>query len=110
MKKLLEDAARRSIRYRQGIEERAVAPDSKSIADLELFREAMPEEGSSAEQTIELLDDLGSPAAVAMTGPRYFVFVIGGSLPVSLAANWIAGAWDQNAAMHEVTPAVAILE
>jgi len=110
MKKLLEDAARRSIRYRQGIEERAVAPDSKSIAELELFREEMPEEGSSAEQTIEMLDDLGSPAAVAMTGPRYFGFVIGGSVPVSLAANWIAGAWDQNAAMHEVTPAVAILE
>ena len=110
MKKLLEDAAERSIRYRVGIEDRAVAPDAKSIAGLESFREDMPEEGCSAEETIAMLDELGSPAAVAMTGPRYFGFVIGGSMPVSLAANWLAGAWDQNAAMHEVTPTVAILE
>jgi glutamate/tyrosine decarboxylase-like PLP-dependent enzyme len=110
MKKLLEDAARRSIRFRLGLEDRAVAPDAKSIAELESFREALPEEGSSAEQTLAMLDDLGSPAAVGMTGARYFGFVIGGSVPVSLAANWLAGAWDQNAAMYEVTPAVAILE
>ena len=110
MKKLLEDAARRSIEYRLRIEDRDVAPDAKSVAALESFREAIPEEGSDAGQTIAMLDELGSPAAVAMTGPRYFGFVIGGSVPVSLAANWLAGAWDQNAAMHEVTPAVAILE
>ena len=110
MKKLLEDAARRSIRFRLGLEDRAVAPDAKSIAELESFREALPEEGSSAEQTLAMLDNLGSPAAVGMTGARYFGFVIGGSVPVSLAANWLAGAWDQNAAMYEVTPAVAILE
>ena len=109
-KKLLEDAARRSIAYREAIEGRNVAPDSQAIADLDAFREALPEQGASDGETIALLDKLGSPAAVAMTGPRYFGFVIGGSMPVTLAANWLASAWDQNAAMHEVTPAVAILE
>ena len=86
MKKRLEDAARRSIRYRLQIEDRDVAPDSKSIAALESFREPLPVAGSSAGETLAMLDDLGSPAAVAMTGPRYFGFVIGGSVPVSLAA------------------------
>ena len=109
-KKLLEDAARRSIAYREAIEGRNVAPDSQAIADLDAFREALPEQGASDGETIALLDKLGSPAAVAMTGPRYFGFVIGGSMPVTLAANWLASAWDQNAAMHEVTPAVAVLE
>lgn len=109
-KKLLEDAARRSIAYREAIEGRHVAPDSQALADLDAFREALPEQGASDCDTIALLDELGSPAAVAMTGPRYFGFVIGGSMPVTLAANWLASAWDQNAAMHEVTPAVAILE
>ncbi len=110
MKKILEDAARRSISYRTAIDSRSVAPDAQAIADLQSFKESLPENGTSAHETIAKLDELGSPAAIAMTGPRYFGFVIGGSMPVSLAANWLAGAWDQNAAMHEVTPAVAILE
>ena len=47
---------------------------------------------------------------MAMAGPRFFGFVIGGSLPAALAANWLAGAWDQNAAFDSVTPAVSTLE
>jgi glutamate/tyrosine decarboxylase-like PLP-dependent enzyme len=48
--------------------------------------------------------------AMAMAGPRFFGFVIGGSLPVSLAANWLAGAWDQNSAYYNATPSTATLE
>jgi glutamate/tyrosine decarboxylase-like PLP-dependent enzyme len=47
---------------------------------------------------------------MAMAGGRFFGFVIGGSLPVTLAANWLAGAWDQNSALYSVTPATAHLE
>ena len=56
------------------------------------------------------LDEIGSPATMATAGPRFFGFVIGGSLPVALAANWLAGAWDQNSALYNVTPATAQLE
>jgi glutamate/tyrosine decarboxylase-like PLP-dependent enzyme len=45
-----------------------------------------------------------------MAGPRFFGFVIGGSLPVTVGANWLAGAWDQNAGFDSVTPSVAALE
>ena len=110
MKKLLEDAARRGIHYRSQIDQRRVGLQEDSVAALDEFREPLSRPGAAAEDTLEMLDRLGSPAAVAMTGPRYFGFVIGGSMPVTLAANWLAGAWDQNTAMHEVTPAVAILE
>jgi glutamate/tyrosine decarboxylase-like PLP-dependent enzyme len=61
-------------------------------------------------QVIEKLDELGSPATVATTGGRYFGFVIGGTLPASLAANWLAGAWDQNAALRVMSPVAAELE
>jgi glutamate/tyrosine decarboxylase-like PLP-dependent enzyme len=45
-----------------------------------------------------------------MAGPRFFGFVIGGSLPITLAANWLAGAWDQNSALYKPTPSTAFLE
>jgi glutamate/tyrosine decarboxylase-like PLP-dependent enzyme len=59
---------------------------------------------------LALLDDIGSPGTVATAGGRYFGFVIGGSLPAALAANWLAGAWDQNAAMQVMSPVAAKLE
>ena len=56
-----------------------------------------PISGVDALETIEFLDENGSPGTVASNGSRYYGFVIGGSHPAALAANWIASAWDQNA-------------
>ena len=50
------------------------------------------------------------PPPWRLAGPRFFGFVIGGSLPVTLAANWLAGAWDQNAALNNSTPGVSRVE
>lgn len=110
MSKLLEDAAARAARFLEGLPERNVAPDSDALAALKLFDEAMPEDGESDERTLALLDDVGSPAAMGMAGPRFFGFVIGGALPATIASNWLTTAWDQNACMHEVTPAASLLE
>jgi glutamate/tyrosine decarboxylase-like PLP-dependent enzyme len=45
-----------------------------------------------------------------MTGGRYFGFVIGGALPVAVAADWLTSAWDQNAGLAVPTPAAAVVE
>ena len=58
-------------------------------------------------QTLRLLDEVGSPATVACTGGRYFGFVTGGALPVTVASNWLATAWDQNVAFVVMSPIVA---
>jgi glutamate/tyrosine decarboxylase-like PLP-dependent enzyme len=108
---ILDEAARRAQIYLRGIEERAVAPAESAVADLSaLLEEPLPHGPNDPLRTLERLDTLVSPATMAMAGPRFFGFVIGGSLPVALAANWLSGAWDQNAALYRVTPGVSCLE
>ncbi|HTL67776.1 MAG TPA: aminotransferase class V-fold PLP-dependent enzyme [Lacunisphaera sp.] len=110
MNTLLSDASARAIRYLENLDHRSVAPTPAAIAALRAFDEPLPAGPSDPAQTLRLLDEIGSPATTAMAGRRFFGFVIGGSLPVSLAANWLAGAWDQNTGLYKPTPGAAHLE
>jgi glutamate/tyrosine decarboxylase-like PLP-dependent enzyme len=107
---LLRDAAERAANYLESVGKRAVVPSAAALTALQRLDEALPAHGSDAQQTLALLDELVSPATMAMAGPRFFGFVIGGSLPAALAASWLAATWDQNAAFNSVTPGVARLE
>jgi glutamate/tyrosine decarboxylase-like PLP-dependent enzyme len=107
---LLADVSKRAIRYIESLDARPVAPSASAIANLRAFDESLPDKPGDPAETLRLLDDVGSPATTAMAGPRFFGFVIGGSLPVTLAANWLAAAWDQNAGLYRPTPGVSFLE
>jgi glutamate/tyrosine decarboxylase-like PLP-dependent enzyme len=106
----LEDASQRAIQYLEGVDKRNVGPTQEAKIQLARLENDLPEDSTTPDDVLRQLDDFVSPATMAMAGPRFFGFVIGGSLPVALAANWLAGAWDQNSAYYEVTPGTALLE
>ncbi|HEX7567587.1 MAG TPA: aminotransferase class V-fold PLP-dependent enzyme [Anaerolineaceae bacterium] len=110
MRKLLENAANRSIQYLEGLASRSVAPKPEAVARLSTLNQPLPDLPVPSDEVIRQLDEICSPATMAMAGPRFFGFVIGGSLPVTLAANWLAGAWDQNAALYNPSPAASFIE
>ena len=110
MDELLRDAAERAIRYRAGLDARAVVPTAKAIEGLDELGGPLPEGPDDPAAVLAMLDDRGSPATVASAGGRYFGFVTGSSLPVTVAANWLATAWDQNSALTTMSPVATQLE
>ena len=107
---LLADAATRAARYLDNVARRPVRPDPTAVAALSALDVALPANGQSSTDVLARLDALGSPATMGMPGPRFFGFVIGGAMPATLAANLLAGAWDQNAAYFSSSPGVAAFE
>ncbi len=107
---LLLDTAKRAQRYLDELPTRAVRPDPGACERLIELNEPLPAAGCADADVLALLDDLGSPTSMAMAGPRFFGFVIGGALPITVASNWLATAWDQNSGIETITPMTAALE
>ena len=110
MPQVLQSAAERAVRYLEKLPARRVGPSEEAVRALAAFEESFPEGPSAPEEVIAMLDDAGSPATMGMAGPRFFGWVIGGTLPAALAAHWLAAAWDQNAGLFIASPIAATLE
>ncbi|MEP6752311.1 MAG: aminotransferase class V-fold PLP-dependent enzyme [Candidatus Dormiibacterota bacterium] len=70
----------------------------------------LSEHGEDPVSVIDALAEAIDPGLVATAGPRYFGFVIGGSLPVAVATEWLVAAWDQNAGSYVGSPGAAVVE
>ncbi len=70
----------------------------------------LPEDGTDPADVVDELVRGAEPGLMAMGSGRFFGWVIGGTLPASLAADWLVSTWDQNAGMRFATPGVAAVE
>jgi glutamate/tyrosine decarboxylase-like PLP-dependent enzyme len=112
MSALLRRTAELAIAYRRSLADRPVGPGAgASAAELEAaLGGPLPRAGRDAMTVVEDLAAAVEPGLVAMDSPRYFGFVIGGSLPAALATDWLTSAWDQNVGLFLATPAAAVVE
>jgi glutamate/tyrosine decarboxylase-like PLP-dependent enzyme len=107
---LLQSAADRAASYLGSLDQRSVSPSPEAIQRLSELDGPLPNGPTDPQAVLALLDEIGSPATLATAGSRFFGFVIGGSLPVTVAANWLAAAWDQNVGLIVASPAGVALE
>jgi glutamate/tyrosine decarboxylase-like PLP-dependent enzyme len=111
IRELLIAAAGRAAGYLEGLQIREVTPSPDSIERLNKALDlSLPNEPSDAAEVLAFIDAYGSPATVASAGGRYFGFVTGGALPVTVAAQYVAAGWDQNCFSFIASPAVACFE
>ncbi len=109
---VLRRSAQLAIEYRESIGERHVGPSADSTHDdlRRVLGGPLPRGGSDPRSVVEDLARDVEPGLTTMSGPRYFGFVIGGSLPSALAVDWLTSTWDQNAVLHLAAPAAAVIE
>jgi glutamate/tyrosine decarboxylase-like PLP-dependent enzyme len=107
---VLDDAARLARRYLEGLDDRPVGAQAGLEELRAVLVRPLPDEGEDPRGVVASLARDVNAGLVASAGPRYFGFVIGGSLPAAVAADWLVSAWDQNAGGFVVAPALSVVE
>jgi glutamate/tyrosine decarboxylase-like PLP-dependent enzyme len=89
---------------------RRVGPEVSYEEIRDRFAGPLPEAGSDAADVVRELAAAAEPGLIGSQTGRYYGFVFGSALPASVAADWLAAAWDQNAFSVVGSPAAAAAE
>jgi glutamate/tyrosine decarboxylase-like PLP-dependent enzyme len=106
LERVLALVAEQRARYDTG----TVAADANLGELRDAFRAPLPEHGTAAETVIDELAATAAPGLIASPSARYFGFVIGGSLPPALAADWLVSGWDNNSGLYACAPSPTVIE
>ena len=107
---LLAEAQGYAAAYLEDVVHRHVGGTADRQTLIERLGGPLPEASSNPHVVLANLVRDAGPGIVASSGPRYFGFVTGGAVPVTVAADWLASAWDQNGGMYVMSPALAVME
>ncbi len=108
--KALDRAALHAREWLGSLVDRPVGPRATADELAAALGTTLPAQGSDAASVIDLLAATAEPGLMGIGSGRFFGWVMGGTLPAGLAADWLVSAWDQNAGMRAPTPAVAAIE
>jgi glutamate/tyrosine decarboxylase-like PLP-dependent enzyme len=110
LSELLDSVPRHTRSWFKTLANRPVRATASSDQLRETLGGPLPLEGTAPEAVIEALANAGATGTVASAGPRYFGFVVGGTLPAALAADWLVSTWDQNAGIFALSPLASTIE
>ena len=106
----LEVAHRHALDWLGTVADRPIRPDLDVDGVLSQLDHRLQDEGRDAAAVVGELAEASAPGLMAMGSPRFYGFVIGGTYPAALAADWLVSAWDQNTGSRQPTPATAAVE
>ena len=108
--RVLEVAEERARRYLAGVEDRPVREEA-GVKELRArLDRKLPNEGEDPATVVEELAEAAEPGLIGLGSPRYFGFVIGGTLPAALGAEWLTTSWDQIASLYVCGPSASVAE
>jgi glutamate/tyrosine decarboxylase-like PLP-dependent enzyme len=106
----LDRAVVHTTEWLESLPTRAVPPRASADELRAAFGQPLPDGPTEAAEVVDLLAALAEPGLMAMPSGRFFGWVIGGTLPAALAADWLTSAWDQNTGMRYASPAAVAAE
>jgi glutamate/tyrosine decarboxylase-like PLP-dependent enzyme len=110
MRELLARTAELAADFLESVESRPVYPQVTPNELRALLGGPLPDGPIDSATVIEQLAAGAERGVVAMPSGRYFGFVIGGSVPAALAADWLTSTWDQNAGLYVGGPSASVVE
>ncbi|MBU8864780.1 pyridoxal phosphate-dependent decarboxylase family protein [Paenarthrobacter aromaticivorans] len=106
----LERAMAHATDWLASVPSRSVRPASDADQVASSLLSSLPDEATDAADVVDELAALAEPGLMAIQSGRFYGWVMGGTLPAAMAADWLVSAWDQNAGLRFATPAAAAIE
>ncbi len=107
---LLKATLGHALDYLSGLPDGPVAPACSLAALRTQLEIPLPDQPRDPRAVIDELVHHVDGGLAGNAGGRFHAWVIGGSVPAALAADWLTSVWDQNAGMYAVAPAAAVVE